>query len=170
MKIVSLDLATKTGWAFLDTEPEDAFGSDVALKSGTRDFSLRTWEGDVDRNHAAKLFFANLIKGCDVVFYERIEFQHRSMAAARVYFGLETVLEMTCLEMQVKLKPAKPSDIKREATGKGNGKKDKMEDLARIQFPDQKVQDNNQADALWLMRFAARKMGVPMERHVEELF
>ncbi len=78
-------------------------------------------------------------------------------------------MKAVAFDLGLPLKSFMPSQIKKEATGFGNASKDLVLQKARIQFKDQHIASNDQADALWILRLAASFSGIDMGRHIERL-
>jgi crossover junction endodeoxyribonuclease RuvC len=56
-----------------------------------------------------------------------------------------------------------PTTLKRYATRKGNSPKDAVLAAAVRTFPDVRIEENNTADAVWLMAMGLRRLGRPIE-------
>lgn len=87
------------------------------------------------------------------VAYEKIVRTHKGTAAAHVYGGIVAVLTAWCEEMKIPYQAIQHARIKKFATDNGNASKDMMVEAARREFPHVSIEDHNQADALWLLRF-----------------
>lgn len=142
MKILALDLATVSGWAF---NYPDTNGGVWNLKpktgssSGMKLIKLRSQlQG-----------FLDTVGTIDLITYEK--------PAGRFINGvisvseLVAVLKMFCSDNKIEYTSYRPKEIKKFATGKGNANKDMMFDTAKAKWPSINVIDNNQADAMWLL-------------------
>lgn len=140
LKILALDVATKTGWAVDGT-------------SGTWDFKPRKGESVGMRTVRLKAAVREMIKlnEIDLVVYERAAGVHKNsiiveseMIGALVCFLLEEKINYTCYSAK---------EIKKYATGNGNAGK-----LLMIKAANEKLgytgNDDNEADALWLYQLA----------------
>lgn len=140
LKILALDVATKTGWAVDGT-------------SGTWDFKPRKGESVGMRIVRLKAAVREMIKlnEIDLVVYERAAGVHKNsiiveseMIGALVCFLLEEKINYTCYSAK---------EIKKYATGNGNAGK-----LLMIKAANEKLgytgNDDNEADALWLYQLA----------------
>lgn len=141
MKILALDVATKTGWA-------------SPTASGVWDFSLKRDESGGMRliRFKAKVREVVDVEGIDLVVFERSAGFHKN--ALIVQAELHGVLKSTLEEMNVEYRAYSAGEIKKHATGKGNAKKPQMIASAAEKWPEIVVIDDNHADALWLKDLA----------------
>jgi Holliday junction resolvasome RuvABC endonuclease subunit len=137
MKILALDIATKTGWC-------------TESASGTWDFSLKRGESygmRVVKFKAAVREMINL-EGISIVSYERpAGLQKSSIMVASEMVG---VLHDLCIEMKVEVTNYAAKEIKKHATGNGNAGKPLM--IAKAKELGYSPADDNQADAIHLYR------------------
>lgn len=137
MKILALDIATKTGWC-------------TQSASGTWDFSLKRGESygmRVVKFKAAVREMINL-EGITLVSYERPAGLHKS--SIMVASEMVGVLHDLCIEMKVEVTNYAATEIKKHATGIGNAGKPLM--IAKAKELGFNVADDNQADAIHLYR------------------
>ena len=146
--VVGLDLGTKCGWAVL--RPDG-----TRVDSGTWDFATQRHEGGGMRyvRFANKLrdLFNNRDQYSIHVAFEEVR-RHRGVTAAHIYGGLMATLQ-SVLELDKHPYVSIPvGTIKRHATGKGNAPKELMisSALARWQEEGWQLQDDNEADPLWV--------------------
>tara|TARA_R110002074_G_scaffold114748_2_gene245295 strand:- start:577 stop:1020 length:444 start_codon:yes stop_codon:yes gene_type:complete len=147
MKILSLDIASTTGWCL-----------DKYLY-GTWDFKTRK-----DESMGMKLirFLAKLkevyeLEKFDIVVYERPAGRH---AHAIIHQAkLIGVLEQFCEENNVEYKSYSASEIKKFATGKGNANKQQMIDAAKHKYH-YLGNDDNEADAMHMRYLAKEELGI----------
>jgi Holliday junction resolvasome RuvABC endonuclease subunit len=137
MKILALDIATKTGWC-TDTT------------SGTWNFSPKRGESEGMRVVRFKSRVREMIEleKITLVSYERVAGFHKG--AIIVAAEMVGVLKDLCIEMGVELASYSATEIKKFATGKGNAKKDQMVEAARALGYN--PIDDNEADAIHLFR------------------
>ena len=149
MNILAIDCGTKTGWAV------DCNG---AVESGIQDFALRRGERAGMRFFNFRVWFERMLKKCPVkmVVYEQAH--HRGGAATMVSVGMVTRVQEACEIYKVEYTPVHSSELKKFATGKGNTPKEQMLKLALARWPDQDIQNDDQADALWMLDFAKREV------------
>ena len=137
MKILALDIATKTGWC-------------TESASGTWDFSLKRGESygmRVVKFKAAVRQMINL-EQITLVSYERPAGLHKSSII--VASEMVGVLQDLCIELGVDVTNYAAKEIKKHATGNGNAGKPLMISAAKqLGF---NVADDNQADAIHLYR------------------
>jgi Holliday junction resolvasome RuvABC endonuclease subunit len=135
MKILALDIATKTGWK-------------TETASGVWDLKPNRGESEGMRVVRFKSKVREIIdlEGIQIVSYERPAGLHKSsIIVASEMIG---VLKDLCIELGVELACYSATEIKKFATGKGNANKDKMIEAAEnLEY---KPQDDNEADAIFL--------------------
>ena len=150
-RVLGLDLGTKCGWALLDGKK---------LTSGTWDLSAKKDEPSGQR-------FTNFwdelqrIGAVDDVYHESVA-RHLGVRAAHVYGGFVAILEHWCRSWHTRAIPMHGipvGTVKKHATGKGNAKKPAMISAAQEKWPKQKVKDDNQADALWILDCGLKESG-----------
>lgn len=73
----------------------------------------------------------------------------------RILFGLLAIVHLWAGENNVPIHWVSPKSIKKYATGKGNADKKAM--VAAIQSLYPYITDNNEADAMWLLRYHLEK-------------
>lgn len=144
MKVLSLDLATRTGWA------SNANGR----RSGTVEFQLKRGESPGMRFLRCRAWLSEMLElvggHADVIVYEQAH--HRGGAATAVCVGLVTEVQAFAAEHDIELMPVHTGSLKKWATGKGNASKEDMTAAARIRGWD--VEDDNEADAALLLDYA----------------
>ena len=149
MRILALDLGTKTGWALYD---------DGIIQSGTWQLcpeSQRRWEGGGMRY----VRFVDLLSDLprpDRIAYEEVR-RHKGTTAAHTYGGFQSSLMAWCERNKIPYEAYPVAQIKRHATGKGNASKEAMIEAAK-KFGE--VEDDNHADALMLMSLVCEVVGV----------
>lgn len=145
MKILALDPATKCGWAH------------SSGPSGCWDLSVRRDESGGMRliRFKAKLMEILEVAGINVVVFEAARHGAPKMQGAlSVQSEIQGVLKVFCHEWGIEYRGYSPTEIKKRATGKGNGKKELVVAAARARWPTLKIIDDNHADALWLLDLA----------------
>lgn len=135
MKILALDIATKTGWK-------------TETSSGVIDFKPNRGESDGMRVVRFKSRIKEIIslEGIDLVAYERPAGMHKS--SIMVESEMIGVLKLLCIEQNIQMACYSASEIKKFATGKGNANKIQMVEAAiQLGF---NPKDDNEADAIHL--------------------
>ena len=144
MKILALDIATKTGWR-------------TATSSGVWDLKPNKGESSGMRVVRFKSKVRELVKleGITQVSYERPAGLHKlSIMVASEMIG---VLMDLCIELGVEYASYSASEIKKFATGTGNANKEKMIRAAiELGF---NVIDDNHADAIHLYNLTFKDLG-----------
>jgi Holliday junction resolvasome RuvABC endonuclease subunit len=90
----------------------------------------------------------------DLVVVEEVR-RHAGTTAAHIYGGLLGVLQADCERHGVPYTAYPVGTIKKRATGKGNAGKPQMIAAAKTRWPNFEIEDDNEADALWLGDLAA---------------
>lgn len=72
--------------------------------------------------------------------------------------SLMGVILLVCAEQAVPVLMAKPTELKKFATGKGNAKKEDMVRAAKM--AGERIIDDNIADAYWVMQWAKNKLKI----------
>lgn len=150
--VLSLDLATTTGWA-LRTR-------DGLIHSGSESFKPASrFEGGGMRFLRFKRWLTDVKgpEGLDLVFFEEVR-RHMGVDAAHIYGGLMAHLTAWCEHHQIPYSGVPVGTIKRHATGKGNADKRGMLEAARARG--YTPIDDNEADALCLLHWALENGGV----------
>ncbi len=144
--ILALDLGTTTGWALRS--------SDGAITSGSAGFRPQRFEGGGMRFLRFKRWLAELkdmTGGIHALYFEEVR-RHVSTDAAHAYGGFLATLTAWCEHHQIPYKGVPVGTIKKHATGKGNASKDDV--LSAIRALGHAPADDNEADALALLRWA----------------
>lgn len=143
MNILSLDIATKTGWC-------------TKTASGVWDFKPKRGESEGMRVVRFKSRVREMItmEQINVIAYERPAGIHK--ASIMVASEMIGVLKDLCIELGVEVANYAATEIKKFATGKGNAKKPDM--IAAAQALGYTPEDDNEADAIHLYRLAIQEL------------
>jgi Holliday junction resolvasome RuvABC endonuclease subunit len=147
VRVLGLDLSKRgTGWAF--RSPGGLVSSGVQAFHVARDESpgmlfvrFRRWLNDLCRTWEP-----------DLVAYERPF--HRGGSSTEILIGFATRVQEVCAAREIEHAVVPPSTLKLFATGRGNASKTTMVAAARRRWPDERIQTDDQADALWVMAWA----------------
>jgi Holliday junction resolvasome RuvABC endonuclease subunit len=147
MKILALDLATKTGWA-----------TDTA--SGV--WNLATNKGE---SYGMKLirFKAKVKEVIELEDTKIVAYEKPTGAFPKAISSVSEmvgVLILLCEEMGVEHTGHTVAEIKKHATGKGNAGKPEMVHAAEIKWPEIRIIDDNHADALHILDFTKKTLNV----------
>ena len=93
----------------------------------------------------------------DVLVLEEVR-RHLGVDAAHAYGGYLSHVSAYCSEVDIPHTGVPVGTIKKFATGKGNANKEDMIKAAGDLFPDQIIEDDNQADALCLLQYAIKEI------------
>ena len=141
MKILALDIATKTGWA-----------TDTA--SGTWDLTPKRGESVGMRivRFKAKVKEMIELENINLITYEIPV--GRFQASIIVATEMIGALKLLCEEMKIDYASYSAKQIKKFWTGSGNAGKPAMIAEAKKRFPDLEIIDDNHADAIALLELA----------------
>lgn len=145
--ILALDLGTKTGWALQYL--------DGSIASGTQDLKPQRFEGGGMRFLRFKRWLNELKLSCsdiNVVYFEEVR-RHAGVDAAHIYGGLLGHLSAWCEHHNIPYIGVPVGTIKKHATGKGNASKDEI--IASVSKRGHEPTDDNEADALAILYWAA---------------
>lgn len=165
MRILTLDLGTRTGWAVGERGRLQSSGV-YELKSsrydggGMRYLRFRTWLSEM----------LAMLGTVDALYFEEVR-RHKSTDAAHVHGGLLAHLTAWCEEQQPKVpyQGVPVGTIKKHATTKGNAGKEEVIAAMRTRWWPHlmahhqalELTDDNQADALAILSWA-------LEQHPQE--
>lgn len=154
MRVIGLDLGTKTGYAWT------ADGKVRAEMSGVADFSPGRHEGGGMRFLMFRRFLVTLVgdksEECVIFFEEVVAQAHRSGSAAHVYGGFVGVLSEFCEGHSIPFRGLPIATIKRHATGSGKAGKPAMLARACTEFGHTRSEDA--ADALWTLHLGLKQL------------
>lgn len=145
MRILTLDLATKTGWAtnYPEASGVDTFDVRRGESPGTRYLRFTGWLREK----------IDLIRP-ELVVYEKAH--HRGGAATEVAVGFATHLQSVCAAAGIEHAAIHTSTIKKYATGKGNAGKAEMMAAYQKRWGRAPI-DDNECDARWLLEYAINR-------------
>ena len=159
--ILALDLALKTGWAVRDRHGTWTSGVQQLADNnrweshGMRLLRFRRWVfelvGMLEYEKDPRL----------IVAFER-PLQRGGSSGAKgstpLPLMLAGALVTICEGLELDYASVPVSTLKKHATGKGNAKKDAMVAAARERWTDHAIEDDNVADALWVLDWAVREI------------
>lgn len=149
MNILSLDLGTKTGWAFR--------GASGELLSGMKPFTPTRFEGGGMRYFKFNAWLTDVFAGMmtpDYVVFEEVR-RHLSTDSAHAYGGFLATLAMWCELRKIPYQGVPVGTIKKFATGSGSADKETMIFSALTWGCD--PEDDNEADAFCLLYWAMKE-------------
>lgn len=148
--ILAIDPATKTGVA-------DTYG--LRLLWNLDSLAAHTHQGH--RHLALARVLREQLKAKP---YNSVAIEEASYGAAgqmrtmSFHNSLMGVILLVCAEQAVPVLMAKPTELKKFATGKGNAKKEDMVRAAKT--AGERIIDDNIADAYWVMQWARNKLKI----------
>ncbi len=139
IKVLALDLATKTGWAH------------SCGISGVQDFAPRRGDSPGMRWLAFRAWLNRVLDDApaDVIAYEQAH--HRGGAATHVAHSLISKVEEVAAERGIEVTNRHTATIKKHALGTGRGDKDAMWGAAGKKWPHRIFIDDNEVDAAFLL-------------------
>ena len=142
MRVLALDLGTRTGWAV--TPSESGVWRFPSIKGAHPGNRLLQFERTI----------RDYVRVSDLVVYEKVMGHGKGgTAAAHLYGAFEGFLFATCAVDDTPVRSCHVGTLKKHATGNGRASKEEMIIAAQDAFG-MKVQDDNHADALWLLDWA----------------
>jgi hypothetical protein len=156
MNILSLDMATKTGWAF-KYSGNLKFGNNAGrIYSGIKDFAKA-------RGESPGMIFLRFRKWLNefLIPEEKIlivheQAHHRGGAATALCSGLIAEAQAFAAEHGFEILPVHSATLKKFATGSGRAEKGAMIQAAK--FFGFNPKDDNEADAIHLLRYALQEV------------
>lgn len=150
-KVLSLDLATTTGWAY--NKPSINGGIwDLKPKRGSSEgmklIKLRAFLED----------FNNQVSGLDMIVYEK--------PAGRFINGVISVAELVavvkvfCEDKKIEYTSYRPTEIKKAMTGKGTSNKEVMFNEAEKRWSHIHIIDHNMADSMLMLEHTLKDLGL----------
>jgi Holliday junction resolvasome RuvABC endonuclease subunit len=148
--ILAIDPATHCGWALRCP--------DGSIVSGVWSLKQSRYEGGGMRWLRMRGFLEEIGRTSqpELVAYEEVR-NHKGVDAAHIYGGIVSVLQEWAEKKGIPYTALPVATVKRTATGKGNADKDAMVAAAKQRWPQFLVEDDNQADALWILETAVRQ-------------
>lgn len=149
--ILALDLGTTTGWALRHR--------DGSIAHGFARFRPQRFEGGGMRFLRFRRRLTELratSEDIHAVYFEEVR-RHAGVDAAHAYGGFLATLTAWCEHHRIPYQGVPVGTIKKHATGKGNASKDEV--IAAMRALGHAVSDDNEADALALLHWAADTQG-----------
>lgn len=152
MKILALDLATRTGWAFWDGQ---------RLESGVQDFSPKRGESSGMRYLYFNRWLADIatkgrMEANDLMFYEQ-NFR-RGGAPSEIAAGFSTRVQEFCARNQLEHGQVNVTTLKKWATQFGHASKEAM-CVAASKAVGREISEDNEADAVLIACYAREQFG-----------
>ena len=156
MRILALDLGTRTGWAWYFS-PDHGEGS-CGIESGTQDFALGRGESPGMRFIRFRKWFDDMLTEArpELVVYEQPH--HRGGAATEILVGMSTRVQELCALDRITVTNCHTGTLKKHATGSGRASKQDMIAAAE-RWWGKVTTDDNEADALCLLAWALEEFG-----------
>jgi Holliday junction resolvasome RuvABC endonuclease subunit len=155
-KILALDLATQTGWAYR---------ANGQLISGVQDFGLSRGESVGMRyiKFVGWLMRTIAMIDIDLIYYEQAH--QRGGAATEVCHGFVTHLQSFCADKKLDQTPIHSQTLKKFTTGNGRANKEDMVRAINSKIDYHRIiEDHNEADAIALLLYAEHELGIAAEK------
>lgn len=136
--ILSLDCATKTGWALIK--------DGRIYESGVQDFSKRRGESNGAMFYRFRNWLASMMDGVSFVVYELAH--HRGGAATEICVNLTGRVQEACAERNIEYTAVHTGTLKKWACGSGKADKGQMMARAAAILGREPVDDNESDAAL----------------------
>lgn len=150
MRLIALDIATKTGWAS---------SSDGNISSGVWNLSI---SGDESNGIRLKKLWNKLNTTHETQTIKYVVYEQPSNLrghAQRILPALQGVVELWCVLNGILHRSFSPTEIKKHATGSGKANKNEMIMAAIKKWPDMEIVSPDQVDALFLLDLAQKVLG-----------
>jgi hypothetical protein len=164
MRVLALDLGTKTGWAMLDEGIVTGGTWTLAKPKEIATQKAMNLHRCCDMRPARLIAFIRGVLPVDVVYFEDVQFLS-TQYQAQLWASLRCVV--TLLHPEVRLVAVPVGTLKKFATGFGNAKK---EDMAKalpggIMVANEagdgfRAMDDNEVDARHLLALARKELGI----------
>ena len=153
--ILALDLGSRMGWAV---------NNDGVIRSGMEDFTLSKGEHKGKRYNNCRKWIKEMIYMYepDMVYYEMPHM--RGKHATQALHGYLTCLQMATATYGINIAEVHSGTLKKFATGYGKASKEDMIIASEMllgtegQFT-RKITDDNEADAICLLKYAESQIG-----------
>lgn len=150
MKVLGLDIATRTGWCLYDTEADTYEVGVINLTPGRN-------EPEGKRFWRMANQVPDVLRGVGAVVIERT--MTRAKRAAEVLSGLTAVVLVELEERDIEYAFVHALTLKKFATGRGSATKEEMINAVNLEGRlDKVLVDDNEADAYWLVRYWQEEM------------
>lgn len=149
--VLALDLGTTTGWALRT--------SDGRIVSGTMAFRPGRYEGGGMRFLRFRSWLDEMLRsapGLAAIYFEEVR-RHAGTDAAHAYGGFLAHLTAWCELRRLPYQGVPVGTVKRHVTGKGNAPKEAV--IAAVRARGYSPADDNEADAVALLLWAAETGG-----------
>lgn len=148
MNILAIDPGTKCGWALYRGGRLDG--------SGVWDLKIQRHEGEGIRWIRFRKFL-DLVENVDLVAFEEVR-HHAGVIAAHTYGAMVAIITAWAEANKVQYVSVPVGTVKKFATGKGNADKGQMIEACQEKLNIQ-TNDDNEADALWILEWAKENYG-----------
>jgi len=153
-RILAIDPANRCGWAYSGTDGKRLYGVWSIIKPG-----------DAQPGDRLRRFHEGLTElvahfPVEVVAYEDAHYGAKNHDTAAMHAELRGITKMVAAAVGASCVAYKPSTIKKFATGNGHAKKPQMVEACRRLLRIE-PEDDNVADALWILEMARRNFEPP---------
>lgn len=158
MNILTLDIATQTGWAL---------SANGVVECGSESFHRNYGKKRTPDEHIGTVFFnfyhwiLNRVRDgkLNLIVFEEPMGNFKNAAGRNVVVGMRGVLMCVCCAYALPLNSIPQKKLKKLASGNGNAKKLEMIAAAQAAYPGMPIPDDNAADALLLLK-VSKELGM----------
>ena len=157
MKILVIDPGTWCGWAYYEGENSPAIEWEEHVNFGCWDLNPARGESVGYKYIKFVRYLESFIRPTekpDIVYYEQVE-RHAGTSAAHTYGAIVGHLQSFCDTNKIPYKGIPVQVWKKFSIGNGNAKKDKILEEMKKLFP--KIQVQDEADALGILKYVIEK-------------
>ena len=150
MILLTLDIATKTGWAFGASSHDLSFGSVTFDQKtlGARGAAFVAWlSGMICEHHPG-----------DVVFEAPVLPRKTALATVRILSGLAFACETICFKKNIRCSEAHQQTVRLFVAGRGNASKDDV--AAAVSRLGYRPRNHDESDAIALWLYSAHALGM----------
>lgn len=146
MRILALDLATKTGWALQEAD---------RVESGVQIFDVKRGESPGMRYVRFRRWLEEVGARAEIIVYEQTV-SSPGRIAVEIADGFATRIQEYCAVRGIEHATVYPSTLKKFVTGKGNAKKPAMKESAQRRgwLDAMTTGDDNEIDARCVLHYA----------------
>lgn len=163
MRILALDLGTRTGWALWDGTRRESGVQTFDVKRGEspgmRYLRFNRWLDDVARVPWTRAPDPYRDQVVDLVVYEQTLARFaRGQGQTEIAVNLAGRVQEFCARYEIQHAAVWPATLKKWTTGKGNAKKPAVVAAVNERFGPPFVTDDNEADAIALLEYARAEL------------
>lgn len=161
IRALSLDMATKTGYAILE---DGKVRGGVFVMQAPKKNRIHLADEHEGKKYGDFLTWLNRMIATvqpQWIFYEEPFMNMKRPSSIQSGYAWKALLMGTAAQHRIPLHGVAPASLKKSVTGSGKAEKPEMTAMAKRQFPDLDIVDDNMADALHVLSYGlAAKLGI----------